>query len=116
MRGPINKRKIGAWYEQMAAEYLKGQGMVILEQNYRVRQGEIDLIGKDGDCLVFVEVKYRRNGINGDPAEAVTPDKQRHIRQAANRYLYRCQCGDVLCRFDVVSILGREVQWIQDAF
>ena len=46
MRGPINKRKIGAWYEQMAAEYLKGQGMVILEQNYRVRQGEIDLIGK----------------------------------------------------------------------
>ena len=111
-----DRRSLGREGEARAALYLEKQGMRIWERNFACRQGEIDVIGFHKGCLVFVEVKYRRNGLNGDPAEAVTPDKQRHIRQAANRYLYRCQCGDVLCRFDVVSILGREVQWIQDAF
>lgn len=111
-----NSRHIGSWYESVAAEYLTKQGMVILEQNYHIRQGEIDLIGQEGDCLVFVEVKYRRNKESGDPAEAVTLEKQQRIRRTAQYYLYRHGCGDVPCRFDVVSILGREVSWIKDAF
>ncbi len=116
MKGRLNKRNIGAWYEQLAAEYLAKQGVVIMEQNYRIRQGEIDLIGQDGEDLIFVEVKYRSNKGTGDPAEAVTPDKQRHIRQAASYYLYRHFRKDVSCRFDVISILGREIRWIRDAF
>ena len=83
-----NKRRLGSRYECIAAEYLKKQGVVILEQNYQARQGEIDLIGKDRDYLIFVEVKYRRNADSGVPAEAVTLQKQRHIRMTAQYYLY----------------------------
>ena len=69
----MNKRKIGNTYEQMAAEYLQNAGVKIVEKNYRNRQGEIDLIGFDGECLVFFEVKYRKNASKGAPVEAVTP-------------------------------------------
>lgn len=111
-----NKRHIGSQYERMAAEYLEKQGVVILEQNYHARQGEIDIIGKDKDYLIFVEVKYRKNAESGDPAEAVTSWKQRHIRMTAQYYLYSHRYGDIPCRFDVVSILDHEILWIQDAF
>lgn len=111
-----NKRRTGSRYEIMAAKYLKEQGMVILEQNYRCLQGEIDLIGQEGEFLVFVEVKYRRNGDKGMPAEAVTLQKQHHIRRTARYYLYSHRCGEVPCRFDVVSILRKEICWIRDAF
>ena len=57
----MNRRKEGAYYENLVAEYLKTQGYEILEKNYRCRIGEIDLIAKEGETLVFVEVKYRRN-------------------------------------------------------
>ena len=111
-----NKRRLGSQYECMAAEYLEKQGVVILEKNYQARQGEIDLIGKDRDYLIFVEVKYRRNADSGVPAEAVTLQKQRHIRMTAQYYLYSRRYGDIPCRFDVVSILAQEIQWIKDAF
>ena len=111
-----NKRRLGSQYECMAAEYLEKQGVVILEKNYQARQGEIDLIGKDRDYLIFVEVKYRRNADSGVPAEAVTLQKQRHIRMTAQYYLYSRRYGDIPCRFDVVCILDQEIQWIQDAF
>lgn len=112
----MNKRNTGKQYESLAAEYLQSQGMVILERNYRDRTGEIDLIGRDGEFLVFVEVKYRRDLRTGDPAEAVTARKQQRIRRTAQYYLYSHRCGNVPCRFDVVSILGEEIRWIPDAF
>lgn len=112
----MNKRNTGKQYESLAAEYLQRQGMVILERNYRNRTGEIDLIGRDGEFLVFVEVKYRRDLRTGDPAEAVTARKQQRIRRTAQYYLYSHRCGNVPCRFDVVSILGEEIRWIPDAF
>lgn len=115
-KGESNKRHIGSRYEILAAEYLKSRGMAILECNYRCRQGEIDLVGKDGDFLVFVEVKYRRSEKNGTPAEAVTLQKQKNIRRTAQYYLYSHRYGDIPCRFDVVSILGKEICWIRDAF
>ncbi len=111
-----DRRHIGSRYENMAAEYLKRQGVTILEQNYHGRQGEIDLIGKDGDYLVFIEVKYRRTVSHGAPAEAVTSCKQRRIRMTAQYYLYSRRYGSVPCRFDVVCILGGEIQWIRNAF
>lgn len=111
-----NKRRTGKQYEELAADYLRRQGVRILEQNYQTRTGEIDLIGREGDSLIFVEVKYRSNRKNGGPAEAVTGRKQQRIRRTAQYYLYCHRYGDVPCRFDVVSILGNEVTWIQDAF
>lgn len=112
-----NKRATGGLYECAAASYLRQQGLQILDQNYRCRQGEIDLIAQEGCTLVFVEVKYRKTDAMGEPEEAVTPFKQRRIRNAAVCYLYSRRYGEnTPCRFDVVSILGKDLRWIRDAF
>jgi len=111
-----NKRKIGRRYEAMAAQYLKEQGLDVLELNFRSRQGEIDLIAKDGDYLVFVEVKYRRNDRLGFPEEAVDYRKQQKITQTAGYYLCRQGYGDIPCRFDVIAIIGNRIRWIKHAF
>ena len=112
-----NKRTLGSRYEQMAADFLREQGAVIVEKNYRCRHGEIDLIVRDGRYLVFVEVKYRSSGRMGDPAEAVHYYKQQRIRQTARYYLYSRRYGEnTPCRFDVISILGDRIHWIRNAF
>ena len=112
-----NTRKTGTWYEQKAAEYLKCQGLVILAHNYRCRFGEIDLIARDGRYVVFVEVKYRRNGSSGVSLEGVTPAKQRVISRVAQFYLtVKYNSVDVPCRFDVVGIDGDRLQWKKNAF
>ncbi|MDE0300211.1 MAG: YraN family protein [Candidatus Poribacteria bacterium] len=91
--------------EELAAEYLKERGYQILEQNYRLRTGEIDLIAKEGDRIVFVEVKTRRTLRFGVPQAAVTPAKQKQISKIALSYLQTHDMLDVPCRFDVVAIL-----------
>lgn len=112
-----NKRETGTRKEQLAAEYLTRQGVRVLDRNFRCRQGEIDLVGRDGRYLVFFEVKYRRNECKGAPAEAVGYAKQQKIRYTAQMYLYRHRYPeDMPCRFDVVSILGDQISWIRDAF
>lgn len=111
-----NKRKTGSRYEDMAAAFLKGRGYEILERNYHDRGGEIDLVARDGEYLVFVEVKYRKNARNGYPEEAVGPLKQKHIRHTAQYYLYHHDLKEIPCRFDVVSILGEEIRLIKNAF
>lgn len=113
----MNKRQAGSSRETEAASYLIGQGYQILERNYRCRQGEIDLIARDGPYLVFVEVKYRKNAGSGYPEEAVDARKQHRIYQAARYYLYCRRYGeDTPCRFDVVSIIGNQIKVIQNAF
>ena len=67
----MNKRRIGGIFENMAADYLVSQGLLILERNYRCRMGEVDLIARDGNYLVFVEVKYRNSSRNGNAAEEI---------------------------------------------
>ncbi len=112
-----NHRIVGGHYEEEAAAFLKKSGYDILEQNYRDRQGEIDLIAKDGAYLVFVEVKYRRTVRKGYPEEAVGIRKQDKIRHTAKYYLY--QHGypeDTPCRFDVVSITDGDLRVLKDAF
>lgn len=112
-----NKRETGSRYEEWAAAFLKEKGYQILCQNYYTRRGEIDLIAKHKGVLVFIEVKFRLSGGSGDPAEAVTPAKQRRIRNAAMQYMYQHRIApDTPCRFDVVAILGSEVRLISDAF
>lgn len=113
----MNKRMVGSGYEEVAAAYLRKEGYQILEKNFRDRQGEIDLIARDGIFLVFVEVKYRKDRERGYPQEAVTPKKQRTIRKTALYYLYTHGLGEETpCRFDVVAILGDEILLLKDAF
>lgn len=112
-----NKRAVGSRYEALAAEYLQGQGYVILERNYRDRLGEIDIIAREGRYLVFVEVKYRGNLRSGYPEESVYGRKQQRIRHTALWYLHTHGYGeDTPSRFDVVSIAGQEIFLIRDAF
>lgn len=112
----MNRRDIGKRYEEMAVRYLEEQHYQILEQNYQIRTGEIDVIAKDGNCLVFLEVKYRQNDRMGDPLEAVDKCKQRKIYQTAQYYLYQRNIQDHPCRFDVIGITGTRIQHIKNAF
>lgn len=113
----MNKRKIGASYEQAAARYLEEQGYRILEYNFRCRLGEIDLIAHDGKYLVFTEVKYRSDASRGHALEAVDARKQMTIRRVAQFYLMRRHLPeDTACRFDVVGITGKQISLIKNAF
>lgn len=113
----MNKRQTGSSYEDMAAAYLIEHGYEIIERNYRDRSGEIDIIARDESYLVFIEVKYRSDTKKGYPAESVGPGKQRHIRNTARYYLFSHHYGEGQpCRFDVVSILGQEIELIRNAF
>lgn len=111
-----NKRSIGTEYEERAVQYLQDLGWTILERNYRCRQGEIDIIARDGGCLVFIEVKYRKDAKFGNPAEAVAPAKQKRIIRTA--YYYICTHHGTMpaCRFDVIGILGEDMVHYKNAF
>ena len=112
-----NCREIGAEYENRAVIFLKEKGYQIIKQNFRCRQGEIDIIAKDGEYLVFTEVKYRKNAYQGAALEAVTMQKQRRILQAARYYLYMTsQNMHVPCRFYVIAFEGEQVTHIENAF
>ena len=111
----MNSRKTGTAYELIAADYLKNHGVQILEMNYALSQGEIDLIGKDGEVLIFIEVKYRKNASYGWPWEAISIGKQRKINYVAKQYIYsRRWRGQI--RFDVISICADEICWYKNAF
>lgn len=113
----MNTRKIGSAHEAEAAAYLKKQGYQIIEQNFRCRIGEIDLIGIDREYLCFIEVKYRKSNKVGDPLEAVDLRKQRKIIQTAQYYLLTHPgCQRMACRFDAVGILKDEIRLVQNAF
>jgi len=113
----LNKREIGKEYEERAARYLAGHGFVLLERNFRSRQGEVDLIGFHEDCLVFVEVKYRNSVSSGFPEEAVGIQKQFRICMASDYYrMSHLGEGSRQIRYDVVAICGEEVHWYQNAF
>lgn len=113
----MNKREAGSRYETYAAAYLEEKGYRIVERNFRSRAGEIDLIGRDGRYLVFVEVKYRKDGQTGHPEEAVNVRKQHRIFRAAQNYLsLKKYPQDTPCRFDVLAVEGTEVRLIKNAF
>jgi putative endonuclease len=87
-----------------------------IARNHRCRQGEIDLVMRDGDTLVFVEVRYRRGERFGTPAETVDRHKQRRLVAAAGHYL-QGHPSPLPCRFDVVAIGGGDrIEWLKNAF
>lgn len=114
----MNKRRVGTDYEDRAEVYLKEKGFQILERNFHSRNGEIDIIARDGRYLVFVEVKYRKNTASGSPLEAVTANKQKRICRTSSYYCLRYGYGtDTPCRFDVVAICGEEeILHVENAF
>ena len=113
----MNRRKEGAYYENLVAEYLKTQGYEILEKNYRCRIGEIDLIAKEGETLVFVEVKYRKTKRAGYALEAIDIRKAGQVRRVAAVYLYEHGFPEsAACRFDAVGIDGEQITHLKNAF
>ena len=114
-----NKRK-GNYGEDVAEGYLTAKGYAIIGRNYKRGAGEIDIIAKDGEYIVFVEVKYRKNLSAGLPREAVTKTKRRALTSAAKYYIMENEIDDgVDMRFDVVEIVGAEqlsIEHIINAF
>jgi putative endonuclease len=99
------KKRIGDIGEDIAASLLQKKGYKIIERNYRFGHGEIDIIAKDGNTLVFVEVKTRNNLEFGMPESAITKSKQKQVKRIAECYLFEKKIDDTECRIDVVAIL-----------
>ncbi len=111
-----NKRKIGTEYERIAGKYLEREGYVILAYNYRCRLGEIDIVAREGNYLVFCEVKYRSGTKSGHPSEAVDFKKQKILSRCALYYIMKENAREVPCRFDVISIYDEQIMVIKNAF
>lgn len=111
---------LGKAGEKIALRYLKENKYRIVDRNYRLFRGEIDIIAYDRKTLVFVEVKTRTATDYGLPEESVTPSKQKQIQKIAQGYLTKNNLDNVECRFDVLSIVPEEsrysIRHIQDAF
>jgi putative endonuclease len=114
-----NNKELGQKGEDLAAAHLEGKGYRILERNWRWGREEIDIIARDGNFLVIVEVKTRSTDVFAEPETAVNRQKQRILVRAANAYVnYKRQRGEV--RFDIISVVirpeGEDLHHITDAF
>ena len=118
----LYKRQKGSFWEQKAQDYLKQRGLCPLKTNYYSRFGEIDLIMKDGETIVFVEVKYRKSNAFGGALASITNKKQQNLTKTATIYLQQAQLNayNTPCRFDIVIIEGEEtsptITWLKNAF
>lgn len=117
------KLRLGAQGERIAEAFLKTRGYRIIRENFTTPLGEIDLIAREGDLIVFVEVKTRASDEYGPPQSSVTLTKQRQIIKAAELFLQREGLSESACRFDVVAVTLRggkaeqpEILLIRDAF
>jgi putative endonuclease len=98
------RRDLGAFGERVAAAHLEAKGYRIRARNFRCREGEIDIVAEDGDCLVFVEVRTRHGDALGTPAESVTVAKQRRLLTVAKAYLQQHNDVPANQRIDVVAV------------
>ena len=116
----MQKKELGKKGEEIALRFLKKHGYRILERNYACKMGEVDIIAKEKDTLVFVEVKTRTSTEFGPPQLAVNSSKQRQLSKVALTYLREKRLEDMKARFDVVAILlgpkGEKIELIGDAF
>ena len=115
----LQRRWRGRYAEKIAADFLMRQGFVIVARNYRCRLGEIDLIAREGDTLVFVEVRFRSRSDYGNAIESITNMKRRKLIAAALYFLQERGDGDSDCRFDVIALSHLSpdvVEWIPNAF
>ena len=119
MTGPRDARARGEAVERKAAAWLAARGLTLVAANQHAKGGELDLVMRDGDTLVFVEVRHRADTRHGHPLETVTIAKQRRLIRAARFYLQRNRLS-CACRFDVLAVTGQppdlEFQWVTNAF
>ncbi|MBO3713913.1 MAG: YraN family protein [Candidatus Accumulibacter sp.] len=114
-----NPARAGEVAEELAARFLAARGLSVLQRNFRCRGGEVDLICSDGQTLVFVEVRLRRNASYGGAGASITRAKQRRIILAAEHYLSARSGSECDCRFDCILLDGlstNAIEWIRDAF
>lgn len=112
---PTPAQSAGGHAEDRAEAFLAGRGLAIVERNYRTRLGEIDLIARDGDTLVFVEVRRRENAHFGGAAGSIDWKKRRRLASAARHFLARLG-AEPPCRFDVVALGDGPPLWLRGAF
>jgi len=115
------RKKLGAFGEELAQNYLKTQGYKIIDKNFRCKLGEVDIIAEDKGCIVFVEVKTRSSLAFGLPKNAIGARKKANLTKVASAYLKNSGFTDKSARFDVVSILitdkdGTQIELIKNAF
>ena len=121
MSGKATKIEKGMKGQLEAERHLTGKGIKILERNYRLRSGEIDLIASEGEYILFIEVKYRTGTSYGYPRESVNALKQQKIKKTALHYInFKKFSDDIGFRFDVVEIIDQdgvlETTHIENAF
>jgi putative endonuclease len=114
-------RQIGAHWEDAALAHLQQSGLKLLDRNFNCRYGELDLVARDRDTIVFVEVRYRASSSRGDGAESIGASKRAKLVRAAQVYLQtRPQFASSPCRFDVVACGGTpqqpQIDWMRNAF
>ena len=116
--GQLSRKQTGDAWELKARRWLEGKGLRFVAGNVRGRGGEIDLIMKDGQTIVFVEVRYRQSSRFGGAAASVTLAKQQKLLQTAHLWLARHNGSfdTVDCRFDVVAFTGNAIDWLKNAF
>lgn len=113
----MNRRKVGSIYEDKACSYMTGIGMKILERNFRIREGEIDIVARDGLTIVFTEVKFRKNAKAGSALDAIGLRKRLQIIRVARVYLFFHHIPEnVPVRFDCIGIDDDKITYIRDAF
>ena len=121
---PAGRRSFGMQQEEAAADYLRSQGLTLIQRNFQCRTGEIDLIMREDEVLVFVEVRFRRSTTHGSAAESVDIRKQKKLLRSAQYYLQVHGLSDKVCsRFDVLAMSLPQspgssacVEWIRNAF
>lgn len=101
---PLTRREVGSRGEKLAVDFLKGLGYKIVQMNFRCRQGEIDIIAQQGECLVFVEVRTKKSSDFGTPEESVTYSKREKLISLANIYLQTLDSPPPSWRIDVVAV------------
>lgn len=113
----MNNRTIGTEFEELAIQYLENNGVSIIERNYRIKTGEIDIIGKDGKYLVFFEIKSRQSNKCGYSESAVGFQKQKQICKVADFYRIRNKImPSTPQRYDAIAFNGDKIHWIKNAF
>ncbi len=112
----LHKKLLGKIGEKTAVKFLKAKKYKILETNYKRATGEIDIIARDNEYTVFIEVKTRSSNVFGMPSEAVDIKKQAKYFKTAHVYLLEKGQLDSPCRFDVIEILDGQINHINNAF
>lgn len=117
----LSRARLGRSGEAFAARYLRRRGLRVIERNFRCRLGEIDIVARDGDQLVFVEVRSARSTFAGRPELTVDERKQARLARAGRLYLAQCGWRPAGVRFDVIGLTRQswwrwDARWYRDAF